>query len=398
MTLRTAPVAQARDDARLGRALVRWFRRQGRVLPWRETRDPYAVWISEVMLQQTQVATVIPYYHRFLRAFPSVESLARAPLERVLQVWSGLGYYRRARHLHAAARRIVAEFGGRFPATLVEARSLPGVGSYTAAAVLSIAYGLPLAALDGNIARVMARLDARRGSLSDSRFRRAVEDRLENLLPRRHAGDFNQALMELGQTVCLPRAPRCPDCPLKASCRACQTGEQESFPAPRPRRATEEHHLAVAVVRSPGGTNRRPAVRPAPKGASSNAKSVLLVRGLDGGLMSDLWNFPAAFGSSPANACARLKEKLAGLLPAVDSRDIRINPESARLEHGVTYRKIQVRVYPCELGPFDLGPYEAGWRGALDGKVRWLELPRLARPGQAAVSELARKIAQAVNA
>jgi len=401
MALRTALAERAPEDVRLSRALVRWFRQQRRTLPWRQTRDPYAVWVSEVMLQQTQVAAVIPYYNRFLRAFPRVQSLARAPLERVLQLWSGLGYYRRARHLHAAARRIVAEFDGRFPITPAAARSLPGVGGYTAAAVLSIAYGLPLAVLDGNVARVMGRLDARPGGLSDSRFRQAIEVRLASLLPRRYPGDFNQALMELGQTVCLPRAPRCLACPLRTWCRARRTGEQEAFPSPRRRRATEEHHLAVALVLASDGPGRSLATHATARcGADSNPVSALLVRGLDGGLVSDLWNFPAAFGASPAKARGRLREKLASLIPTLDSRGIRMSPESARLEHGMTYRKIQVRVYPCRVRPPLHGPCDIGapWSGASDGDMRWLQLSRLARSGQAAVSELSRKIARAVTA
>src|SRR5215469_14117911 len=144
----------APSDRSFRQALLDWYRVERRVLPWRETRDPYAIWVSEIMLQQTQIATVIPYYRRFLKAFPTVQRLARSRLDRVLQLWSGLGYYRRARHLHAAAKKIVTEFGGEFPATLLEARSLPGIGGYTAAAVLSIAYNVPLAALDGNVARV----------------------------------------------------------------------------------------------------------------------------------------------------------------------------------------------------------------------------------------------------
>ncbi|HEY6291994.1 MAG TPA: A/G-specific adenine glycosylase [Terriglobia bacterium] len=391
MTQHTAPVARVPADPRLGRVLVRWFQKHRRPLPWRETRDPYAVWVSEVMLQQTQVGTVIPYYKRFLLAFPRIESLARAPLERVLQVWSGLGYYRRVRHLHAAAGKIVAEFGGRFPATFAEARSLPGVGGYTAAAVLSIAYGVPLAVVDGNVARVMARLDARRGSLSESRFRQAIENGLARLLPRRDPGDFNQALMELGQTICLPRAPRCPACPMKTWCRARQMGKPESFPSPRPRRPTEEHHLAVALVFVPGGQGlRRRTQAAARRAAKPGSRSVLMVRGLDGGLMRDLWNFPAAFGASPAKARDRLKVRLDSLVPGLDAARVRMSPASARLVHGVTYRKIRVRVYPCAVGPCEIG---ALLRGAEDGEVRWLELSRL---GRAAVSELARKIARAV--
>ncbi|HEV2419453.1 MAG TPA: A/G-specific adenine glycosylase, partial [Terriglobia bacterium] len=153
------------------KALLKWYGVNARALPWRGTSDPYAVWVSEIMLQQTQVATVIPYYERFLRAFPTVELLARAPFERVAALWSGLGYYRRARHLHLAAQKISTDFGGRFPITYSEARTLPGVGHYTASAVLSIAYGKPFAVLDGNVARVVSRLYALNGNLQQPDFR-----------------------------------------------------------------------------------------------------------------------------------------------------------------------------------------------------------------------------------
>lgn len=334
-------------------ALLGWFRRNARPLPWRGKRDPYAVWVSEAMLQQTQVATVIPYYRRFLRAFPTVSSLARAPMERVLEFWSGLGYYRRARDLHRAAQTVARELGGRFPLDYREARALPGVGDYTARAVLSIAANLPYTVLDGNVARVVARLVALRGNLSQPRFRRTVERELEHLLSSRRPGDFNQALMELGQTVCLPRAPRCPACPIRRWCRASRLGRPEAFPAPRPRRAAELRHLAAAVI--------------------CRGSKVLMVRGLDDGLLSDLWNFPAAFGKSAAAARGALEEKL----EALASGKIQIGNAVARVHHGITYRSIRVEIYPAEIAN-ELGT------------SRWLSTGRL---NQSAVSQLARKIA-----
>jgi len=210
---------QISRHAAIRRALLAWFRAYARELPWRETRDPYAIWLSEIMLQQTQIATVIPYYHRFLAAFPTVTALARAPLERVLELWSGLGYYRRARHLHAAAQAVAVNYAGHFPEDYATLRTLPGIGDYTARAVLSIAFRQPYAVLDGNVARVIARLEARCGNLHKTQFRKAVERELAALLSRREPGDFNQAMMELGQTICLPRSPHCPGCPLSKWCR-----------------------------------------------------------------------------------------------------------------------------------------------------------------------------------
>jgi A/G-specific adenine glycosylase len=324
------------------------------------------------MLQQTQVGTVIPFYRKFLRTFPTVTSLARAPLERVLEFWSGLGYYRRARHLHAAARQIVAGHRGRFPRSLREARSLPGVGSYTAAAVLSIAYGAPVAALDGNVARVIARLEARKGSLAEPAFRRAVAVRLANLVSRRSPGDFNQALMELGQTICLPRAPHCNLCPVRWACRGFGSGGAEQFPLPRPRRSTEEHHLAAAVAFGPTGEGSSYEKERVAGRSKADGRAVLVLRGLDEGLLPDLWNFPAAFGSSPAAARSSLNAKLATLGAGS------LGPELGRLRHTVTFRNIQVRVYSADLK--DMPRQEA----------QWLALSRFSH---AAVSQLSRKIA-----
>ncbi len=336
------------------RALLNWFRRNARSLPWRGRRDLYAVWVSEVMLQQTQVATVIPYYRRFLRAFPTLSHLARAPVERVLELWSGLGYYRRARNLHCAAQTITQKFGGHFPLNYDEARTLPGVGDYTARAVLSIAANLPYTILDGNVARVAARLVALRGNLSQPRFRRAVERELELLLSRRRPGAFNQALMELGQTVCLPRAPRCPACPIRRWCHASRLGRPEAFPEPRPRRAAELHHLAAAVIRRGG--------------------KVLMVRGLDDGLLSDVWNFPASFGKSAAGARCTLEAKL----KASASGKIQMGNPVAAIRHAITYRSIRAEIYPVEIA------------GRLEDS-RWFSMRRL---NQSAASQLARKIAE----
>lgn len=359
-------------DQRLRRALLRWYQKNRRPLPWRASRDAYPVWVSEVMLQQTQVAAVIPYYERFLASFPTVRSLAQAPLERVLQRWSGLGYYRRARQLHAAARMIVDRFEGNFPHAREDAMQLPGVGDYTAAAVLSIAYGVPLAALDGNVARVMARFEALSGGLAEPEFRKHVERKLAALLSRSQPGDFNQALMELGQTICLPKSPRCPMCPVRTGCRACAGGRPEDFPAPRPRRAAEDCHLAAALVAcaNPGGLESR---RP---GAS---RSVLVVRGLDEGLMGDLWNFPSAFGASSADARARLGQKLASLNGATLYKGGPV----VTVNHNITYRQINVCVYRA-----------AAPRSTRDG-TRWLALSRFR---SAAVSKLAQKIAHAAAA
>lgn len=344
------------DATIVRRSLLRWYRRQSRDLPWRQSRSAYTVWVSEVMLQQTQIETVIPYYQRFLIEFPTVEHLAKAPLERVLELWSGLGYYRRARNLHMAAQELAEKHGGHFPKDMKEARSLPGVGDYTARAVLSIAYKQPFAVLDGNVARVMARFLALRGNLHQPHFRRTIEEQLGLLLSRRSPGNFNQALMELGQTICLPRSPQCSLCPIRRWCRAYQLRQPEDYPETRPRRESEKWYMAAAVLHR----NHR----------------VLLVRGLDDGLLGDLWNFPAALGRTRVKALAQLEGKLR---PALKN-PITLKESEHRLRHNITYRAIQVQVYTCE---FKVKMKKDGFR--------WFTAHTLEK---AAVSQLARKIAR----
>jgi len=242
------------------RKLLLWYRRTRRDLPWRRTDDPYAIWVSEMMLQQTRVAAAIPFYERFLARFPDVHALARARIDDVLALWSGLGYYRRARHLHEASR-LVAKAG--FPRTEAGWRELPGIGPYAAAAIASIAFGVQAAAVDGNVVRVLSRLHATTGPVTG--LARAW-------LSRAHPGDHNQALMELGATVCTPRAPSCPRCPLSSSCAG--RGDPGSYPAPRPRPKTREERLSVALILRDG-------------------KVQLFRRGPDG-LLAGMWELPPA--------------------------------------------------------------------------------------------------------
>ena len=309
----------------LRRALLPWYRRHARVLPWRESRDAYRVWVSEIMLQQTQVATVQGYYERFLSRFPTVHALARAPLDRVLAAWSGLGYYRRARHLHEAAGIVVREHAGRVPSEPGTFAALPGVGRYTVGAVLSIGFGAPLPVLDGNVARVLSRLAARPWSIRRPADARALWALAEQLLDRRSPGDWNQALMELGAIVCTPRAPRCEACPVRRFCRAAALGRQEEFPAKAPRRATVRLRRAVALVERRG--------------------KVLLVR-RSGELLDGLWEPPGVdlVGREPA---ARL---LARALARLGIRGA-LHATAARVRHTITHRTIEAEVWRCEPGP-----------------------------------------------
>jgi A/G-specific adenine glycosylase len=248
--------------------LLRWFGAHRRDLPWRrEPRTAYRVWVSEIMLQQTQVKTVVPYYLRWLRRFPDVRRLAAASIDEVLKAWEGLGYYRRARKMHEAAALVMRRRGGKFPSSASELGSLPGIGPYTAAAVASIAFGEDVVAVDGNVRRVTSRLMA----LGDP-TPEAVRTRLEALLPAGRAGAFNEAMMEIGAGVCLPRRPLCPSCPLSSACRAHRSGRVGRFPPP-PRRRRVPRVQVVAIV----------AVR---------GNAFLLMRRPECEMLGGLWGFP----------------------------------------------------------------------------------------------------------
>jgi len=302
------------------RNLLAWFRHHRRDLPWRASRDPYRIWVAEVMLQQTRIAAVIPYYHRFLARFSTVGSLAAARQQEVLKLWSGLGYYSRARNLHSAAKKMVAEHGGKFPHELDDALALPGVGRYTAAAVLSIAYDAPFAVLDGNVARVLARLCAIRGDLRNPRRWRRLARTADRLLARQAPSDWNQALMELGETVCTPQIPRCHECPVSTACRAHQLKLAHKIPAPRKKRRPVSLKIAAAVLCDPLGRT-------------------LLVKdpgGHDGVLFSRMWQFPALeVNSDPVSELrAYLRVTLGIEIPKLEPL--------APARHGVTFRNIRL--------------------------------------------------------
>jgi A/G-specific adenine glycosylase len=233
------------DAAAIRRGLLRWYRTHQRDLPWRRTEDPYRIWVSEIMLQQTRVAAVIPYYERFLALYPDIPALASAPEPELLAAWAGLGYYSRARNLQKAARAILEL--PRFPSDYAALRELPGVGDYTAAAVASIAFGRPHAVLDGNVLRVLSRMTADPGNIKSDAARKKLRTLAEGLLDRRRPGEFNQALMELGATVCVPKQPLCRDCPVRPHCQARKQGVENQLPltGARPTASRQEKHLLV---------------------------------------------------------------------------------------------------------------------------------------------------------
>ncbi|PYQ21752.1 MAG: A/G-specific adenine glycosylase [Acidobacteria bacterium] len=309
------------SPARLRRPLLDWYRRHRRDLPWRRTRDPYRIWVSEVMLQQTTVKTAVPYYEAFLEAFADLPALAAATEEQVLARWSGLGYYHRARNLHRGARHVLERHRGRFPRTLEAALAVPGVGLYTASAVLSIAHGVALPVVDGNVRRVLARLFALRGT--PGRSDAPYYNKAEELLDRDAPGDWNQALMELRATVCLPRRPACPACPLRAHCEARILDIVDRLPEGRARRAPEAVTVAAALVEERG--------------------RVLLVRRGEGPLMGRMWEVPQT--SLEARGLPDLVRELKQRhgLDLVPGRLV------ARGRHAITFRRIRLEAYASRL-------------------------------------------------
>jgi A/G-specific adenine glycosylase len=350
-----------KSNTKMRTNLLAWYARNKRAMPWRETRDAYRVWVSEVMLQQTRVAAVLPYYLRFVKRFPTVRSLARARSEDVLRLWAGLGYYSRARNMQRAAKEIVMRHGGKFPRDVNAALALPGVGRYTAAAVLSIAYGEALAVVDGNVARVLARLGGVRGDLRAGGRWKRLEERAQELMGRAKfevrglkfdttqqqslhgrtarselragrrkqasalqetPGDWNQAMMELGATVCTPRAPRCDSCPLARWCEARRLGIVEKIPLARKKREAERVEIAAAVIVDARG--RTLLVKPE--------------KGETNGLFSGMWQFPILKTKKEEG---RKRGREEGKFRVLKGEWVELD----EVRHTVTFREVRVRPY-----------------------------------------------------
>ncbi|MHA2620113.1 MAG: A/G-specific adenine glycosylase [bacterium JZ-2024 1] len=340
-------------DADIREALVAWFQRTHRDLPWRRTSDPYALWVSEVMLQQTGVKSVIPYYREFLRRFPTVRALARAPLDEVLKAWEGLGYYARARNLHKGAQFIVRRFRGTLPTTCDEWLQVPGVGPVTASALASYLSGEPRPAVDGNARRVISRLFRVRQRSSQRLFERNILKFAKRMVVAPNAGTLNQALMELGATVCKPRAPLCASCPVSRWCKAFAEGHPEKYPGRRVRPGVQSVRVVAAVIRR-------------------NAK-ILITRRPPEGLLGGLWEFPGGkieAGESPGQALQReLREEL-GI-------QVRIGKPLLETSHRYTHLKVHLTFLEAVLvkGPIKPGRGCSAWRW-----VRHEELKRFAFP------------------
>ena len=303
--------------------LLTWFEAHRRALPWRETKDPYHIWVSEVMLQQTQVKKVLEYYQKFINKFPTVESLARAPLQDLLKTWEGLGYYARARNLHKATQIVVKDVDGEIPADYATFRRLPGVGGYIAAAVQSIAFNNSYAVVDGNVKRLLARLFLIDLPINQSASEKIFQEKANLLLDHTAPGNFNQAMMELGATVCRPQSPTCIICPVNTDCRAFQNARQEEFPIKRKAKPLLEHHIVAGVIQK--------------------NNQILITQRKPEGLLGGLWEFPngrVQLNENTEQACSRTIREETNLI--VDSIGY-----LTRVKHAYTHFKIVMDVFHC---------------------------------------------------
>lgn len=325
--------------------LLAWYKDQGRSLPWRQTRDPYAIWVSEIMLQQTQVATVLPYYQRWLAQFPALDMLAAADLQAVLKVWQGLGYYARARHLHRGAQYIVHHHGGQVPCNFEEITALPGIGRTTAGSILSAAFNLPYAILDGNVKRVLARLVAL--PMPPAQALSYLWQLSEQLLDPHHPGDFNQALMDLGATLCRRRQPDCPRCPWRDHCQSNILQVQSEIPMTRPQAPLPHKHIGVAVI-------------------WNDQQQVLIDQRKPEGLLGGLWEFPGGKleAGETVQDCIR-REVLEELAIVVEVGD-----HLCTVTHAYSHFRVTLEVHHCAHLSGDPQPLASD-------QVRWVRLEDL---------------------
>jgi len=307
-------------------ALLAWYQANARELPWRSVRSPYRTWVSEIMLQQTQVDTVIPYFQRWMAIFPDVHSLAAADEQEVLSLWEGLGYYSRARNLHRSAKMVVEAFDGELPQSVKELQKLPGIGPYTAAAIASIAFDMDVAAVDGNIRRVLSRLFNVQEPARSSEGERQLWSLANDNLPEGQASAYNQALMDLGSLICTPKNPDCKNCPIEVFCQARAQGVQEARPVKLPRKKTPHHTVTAAIIRRDG--------------------RVLLAQRLRTGLLGGLWEFP---GGTLEESDEDLRVCLTREIKEELGVGVQVGEPFGKYKHAYTHFKISLYAFFCEL-------------------------------------------------
>ncbi len=326
--------------ANFSKLLLSWFDKNKRDLPWRKTKDPYHIWVSEIMLQQTTVRAVIPYYERWIKTYPTVFDLARAPLQEVLKFWQGLGYYNRARNLHKAANKVVCDYKGQLPSDPHLVRHLPGFGPYTTGSVLSIAYDKPLVIIDANVRRLAVRLLAIKAQ-ADTKQDKVIEGFLTKLLPSKRVGDYNQALMEMGALVCRNREPLCNVCPLKRFCKAYSLGLQEVIPLPQ-KKIIKDIHAVIAIIEKKG--------------------KYLVQKRPSSGLLADLWEFPGGRIESG-------EDKFQALVREI-KEELDVEVKSAKhlfdLKHFYTQFRVNLSVFICQLKNYPAVYEQRKWVGRKD--------------------------------
>lgn len=357
---------QASENA--AQDLLDWYTKNKRELPWRKTDDPYKIWVSEIMLQQTRVDTVIPYYHRFLEAFPTIYDLSEANQQQVLKLWEGLGYYSRGRNLHQAAKMVVNQFGGNIPDDHKSITELKGIGPYTAAAVLSIAFDKKHAVVDGNVIRVLTRYFGIEDDIRSGKTKKQVQDLADQMIPEAQPGDFNQAVMELGATVCTPSNPKCEECPLSVDCVAYQTVRTDSIPYKSPAKKVPHHHIGVGLI------------------VNKNNELLIALRPNDV-MLGGLWEFPGGKKENGEDIEETVRRELEEELGV----DVQVYDQFMKLKHAYSHFKITLHAYWCSIS--------SGTPKPISGKeLNWVSLDEIDRyPFPKANKTLIEKLHQLEN-
>jgi A/G-specific adenine glycosylase len=347
----------------ISRLILKWYDHNARRLPWRGVNDPYAVWVSEIMLQQTRVETVIPYYLRWMERYPDVQTLAADTEQEVLRMWEGLGYYSRARHLWQAAGILVNKFNAQLPRDPSALESLPGVGRYTAGAIASMAFGADAPALDGNIKRILARVFDIEHPIDSSAGSKRLWELAAELLPHGRAGDHNQALMDLGALICLPKGPLCVDCPLAKTCLSYRQGRVTERPVKTPKKIVPHITVTAAVIR--------------------RKDRVLIARRPSKGLLGGLWEFPGGKQQAGETLVEALKREISEELAA----KVKVGEELAVYQHAYTHFRVTLHAYHCKLVGMEPQPLEAS-------ELAWVKLEDL---GAYPMGNIDRRIANDLN-
>lgn len=338
---------QKSDLTNARKDLLNWYQQNKRTLPWRDCGDPYKVWVSEIMLQQTRVDQATPYFHRFIERFPTVHDLAESSQDDLLRIWEGLGYYSRARNMHTAAKQIVSEFNGKIPDDEKEILSLKGIGPYTSAAILSISYNKPLAVVDGNVIRVITRFSGIEEDVRSTATQKHIKQIADNFLDKDSPGDFNQAVMELGATICTPKNPQCSSCPLQMDCRAAAMVKTAQIPYKSPAKKRPHKHIGVGVITGSDG-------------------KLLIAKRPNDVMLGGLWEFPGGKQESGET----IQETIARELTEELGVDVTVQDEITQIKHAYSHFTITLHAYYCTI--------EDGIPQAKSSQeIRWIERSEL---------------------